>query len=55
MKNIVLCTTWLAVLFSGSLLAEPHNGTSLDEAVSEARDRYPGRVLSAETRADRRL
>lgn len=26
--------------------------TSLDEAVSEARDRYPGRVLSAETRRD---
>jgi uncharacterized membrane protein YkoI len=24
--------------------------TSLDDAVSDARDRYPGRVLSAETR-----
>ncbi len=48
MKHILLCTTWLAVLFSSSLLAD----TSLDEAVSEARDRYPGRVLSAETRAD---
>jgi uncharacterized membrane protein YkoI len=34
--------------------AGPHGDRrkSLDEAVSEARDRYPGRVLSAET--DRR-
>ena len=33
-------------------LAQADRRTSLDEAVSEARDRHPGRVLSAET--DRR-
>lgn len=40
------------VLLSTSALAHGDRRKSLDEAVSEARDRYPGRVLSAET--DRR-
>jgi uncharacterized membrane protein YkoI len=45
------------LLLAGMLLSVAANADrdrrkSLDEAVSEARDRYPGRVLSAET--DRR-
>ncbi|MCW9078721.1 MAG: PepSY domain-containing protein [Gammaproteobacteria bacterium] len=39
-------------LLGASALAQADRRTSLDDAVSEARDRYPGRVLSAET--DRR-
>jgi uncharacterized membrane protein YkoI len=40
----------LLMLFSG---IAPGNGSiSLDEAVSSARERYPGRVLSAETRRE---
>ena len=38
-----------AILLSTSALAHGDRRKSLDEAVSEARDRYPGRVLSAET------
>ena len=38
-----------ATLLSTSALAHGDRRKSLDEAVSEARDRYPGRVLSAET------
>jgi len=40
------------VILGGSALAHADRRTSLDDAVSEARGRYPGRVLSAET--DRR-
>jgi uncharacterized membrane protein YkoI len=39
----------VGVLLSASALAHGDRRKSLDEAVSEARDRYPGRVLSAET------
>jgi len=40
----------LAVLpLSVSALAHPGRYTSLDQAVSQARERYHGRVLSAET------
>jgi len=40
----------LAVLvLSASSLAHPGRYTSLDQAVSQARERYDGRVLSAET------
>ena len=35
------------LLISGAALADRR--TSLEQAVSEARDRHPGRVLSAET------
>jgi hypothetical protein len=39
------------LLLSASLGWAGHDRrTSLDEAVSDARDHYPGRVLSAETR-----
>lgn len=46
-------TLLTAILLSGLAYADPPR--SLDEAVSQARDRYPGRVLSAETeqRGDR--
>jgi uncharacterized membrane protein YkoI len=37
----------LALLLAGTALADRR--TSLEDAVNEARDRYPGRVLSAET------
>ena len=48
-RNIVLLT----VLMLGiSAQVEADRRTSLEEAVSEARGRHPGRVLSAET--DRR-
>ncbi len=40
------------VVMSTSTHAQPDRRKSLDQAVSEARDRYDGRVLSAET--DRR-
>lgn len=40
------------LLLSTAAIADRDRRKSLDEAVSEARDRYPGRVLSAET--DRR-
>jgi len=39
----------LLMLGSSTLLAGPERRTSLEQAVSEARDRYKGRVLSAET------
>jgi len=41
-----------AIVLSASTLVQADRRTSLDEAVSEARGRHPGRVLSAET--DRR-
>lgn len=47
----VLILTML-LMVSGGLLAAPSHRTSLEEAVSQARDRYQGRVLSADT--DRR-
>ena len=37
------------VALSASALVQADRRTSLEEAVSEARGRYPGRVLSAET------
>lgn len=40
------------VALSVSALAQADRRTSLEDAVSDARNRYPGRVLSAET--DRR-
>jgi len=38
------------LLISSVAWSAPDRRTSLDEAVSEARDRYNGRVISAETR-----
>ncbi len=46
------CILLLTVLLGVSAQAEADRRTSLEEAVSEARGRHPGRVLSAET--DRR-
>lgn len=47
-------TKALLVMLIGILLSAPalagDRRKSLDQAVEEARDRYPGRVLSAETR-----
>ena len=40
----------MLILGNGQALAGQERRHSLDEAVSDARDRYPGRVLSAETR-----
>lgn len=40
----------LLMLFSG--IAAGNGSISLDEAVSAARERYPGRILSAETRRE---
>ena len=37
------------VMLSASTLAQADRRTSLEDAVSEARGRHPGRVLSAET------
>jgi len=48
--KIKLVTTAALLLASSLVLAGPERRTSLDEAVSEARERYNGRVLSAETR-----
>jgi len=45
-KDILLLT---ALLLSLCSQAEADRRTSLEEAVSEARGRHPGRVLSAET------
>ena len=42
----------LVLLITTSGLVQADRRTSLEQAVNEARDRYPGRVLSAET--DRR-
>ena len=41
------------VVMSTSTHAQPDRRKSLDQAVSEARDRYDGRVLSAETEIGR--
>lgn len=43
-------TILLGLLLALPVWAGPGGRTSLDEAVSDARDRYPGRVLSAETK-----
>lgn len=43
----LIWTLCLALCLAGSVQAERR--TSLEQAVNEARDRYPGRVLSAET------
>jgi uncharacterized membrane protein YkoI len=40
----------LTAALAGMALADRR--TSLDDAVSEARERYPGRVISAETRRE---
>ena len=40
----------LAVLLCATASAQADRRTSLEQAVNEARERYPGRVLSAETR-----
>ena len=48
-KHLVL-TSLLSLLLAMPAWSGPDRRTSLDEAVSEARDRYNGRVLSAETR-----
>ena len=39
----------LVLLSTSAGLAQADRRTSLEQAVNEARDRYPGRVLSAET------
>ena len=46
-KTLIPIALFLA---AASAQAWTDRRTSLDDAVSEARDRYPGRVLSAETR-----
>jgi uncharacterized membrane protein YkoI len=51
-KTSFLGLMLLIGLLSASTAASADRRTSLDQAVSEARDRYPGRVLSATT--DRR-
>jgi len=38
------------LLLALSAAGQAERRTSLEDAVSEARDRYPGRVISAETR-----
>lgn len=48
MKQTLL-TLLLSLLLALPAAAGPDRRKSLDEAVSEARDRYNGRVLSAET------
>jgi len=48
MNSIASFLLVLAML-SGSTLAQADRRTSLEDAVSEARGRHPGRVLSAET------
>jgi len=45
-RLLLMLTGWLLALSAG---AQPDHATTLDEAVSQARDRYNGRVLSAET------
>ncbi len=47
--NYRLGITLMLLLVSELTLAWQDRRTSLDEAVSEARERYNGRVLSAET------
>ncbi len=49
MNRLVLLSLVL-LLGSSAAGAGPERRTSLDEAVSDARERYPGRVISAETR-----
>ena len=44
-----LCWLLAGILLSTGCLAQPDRRTSLDQAVEEARSRFPGRVLSAET------
>ncbi len=44
-----LCWLLAGILLSTGSLAQPDRRTSLDQAVEEARGRFPGRVLSAET------
>jgi len=48
--NYRLAITVLLLLASELTFAWQDRRTSLDEAVSEARERYNGRVLSAETK-----
>jgi len=43
------CLLLATMLISHAALADGNRGKSLQDAVSEARDRYPGRVLSADT------
>lgn len=47
-RTRALTTLLCLLLLGGAALADRR--TSLEQAVSEARDRYPGRVISAETR-----
>lgn len=46
MKTVALTLLSVLLLSTAAIARDGHK--SLDEAVSEARDRYPGRVLSAE-------
>jgi uncharacterized membrane protein YkoI len=51
MKTSRTIALLLAALVGGAAaVAQADRRTSLEDAVSEARDRYPGRVISAETR-----
>ncbi len=52
MPRIILCT--LLLLAAAGSHAGAWQLASLDDAVSEARERYDGRVLSAETLTDER-
>ncbi len=48
-KMISRCLLLMAILLSHPAWADGDRRKSLKDAVSEARDRYPGRVLSADT------
>ena len=52
MHNPLTIATLVLLLCSHLASAGQDRRTSLDEAVSDARERYNGRVLSAETRRD---
>ena len=45
----LFCLACICLQLASGALAAPERRTSLEEAVSEARERYNGRVLSAET------
>lgn len=49
LKTIPRCLLVVAVLLGNAAWADGDRRKSLQDAVSEARDRYPGRVLSADT------
>lgn len=54
MRLSIAIALFFALLLSNPTLAWHARQASLDEAVSEARERYDGRVISAETLRDER-